>query len=101
MKKLQIMFITVTIIVSGLMVPIEPAHALQPYITTKCHYMYYDTEFTELHTELSGDVDCAPFPQGQALRNILRSYGIAVENTAGPNIPESHCRIIKVVFTEY
>lgn len=101
MKNLYIVLITLTVVVFGLLIPIQSAHGY-PYVTTRCHYMYDGVELSTVHTELPGDVSCAELPEGEPLLTILEDNGIPVDRTKNlPHQPENHCYTIRHVITEY
>ncbi len=100
MKKLHIMLITAVMITSGLMVPVEPAQAIQPLITTECYYMFESHELVTIRGEYNGNVSCAPFPQGYELELVLAANGIFLLGDEN-GIPTEHCETIRIVLTEY
>jgi|GEM_PF-4455152 len=95
MKNLHAILITMVIISSGLMTPIEPAQAMPPLTTTYCLYEIFGEVVDEIH--LTGDVGCPSQPDDPDAYLAWTS----VLSETDPSIPVSHCVIIRFTQTEY
>ena len=100
MKNLHAMLITSVMMISGFMVPVQSAQAIQPLITTECYYMFESNELVTIRGEYNGNVSCAPFPQGAELERVLAANGIFLLGDEN-GIPTEHCETIRIVLTEY
>ncbi len=100
MKNLHVILIMV-IIATGFIVPVTPAKANPPTLTTVCLYLYEGVEISELQKQLPGNVSCPAFPPHHDIIDILRRYGFHVDaDKDDPNDSSVDCGIVSYTIAD-